>query len=34
VSRIPPEHRALRIIPRAALVALVGIAAYGVARVL
>jgi threonine/homoserine/homoserine lactone efflux protein len=34
VSRVPPEHRALRIIPRAALVALVGIAAYGVARVL
>jgi threonine/homoserine/homoserine lactone efflux protein len=34
VSRVPPEHRALRIIPRAALVALVGIAAYGVARIL
>jgi threonine/homoserine/homoserine lactone efflux protein len=27
-SRVPPEHRALRIIPRAALIALLGIAAY------
>lgn len=33
-GRVPPEHRALRIIPRAALIALVGIAVYGVARVL
>jgi threonine/homoserine/homoserine lactone efflux protein len=33
VSRVPPDHRALRIVPRAALVALVGIAAYGVIRV-
>ena len=32
VGRIPPEHRALRIIPRAALLALVGIAAYGLGR--
>jgi threonine/homoserine/homoserine lactone efflux protein len=30
VSRVPPDHRALRIIPRAALIALLGIAAYGV----
>ncbi len=34
VSRIPPGHRALRIIPRVALIAFVGIALYGVARAL
>ena len=34
VSRVPPDHRALRIIPRAALIALVGIAVYGLARAL
>lgn len=32
VSRMRPDHRALRIIPRVALLALVGIAIYGVAR--
>jgi len=31
-SRVPPEHRALRIVPRAALIALLGIAAYGLWR--
>ena len=34
VSRVPRDHRALRIIPRAALVALFAIAIAGVARVL
>jgi hypothetical protein len=34
VSRVPRDHRALRIIPRAALVALLAIAVVGIARVL
>jgi len=34
VSRMPREHRALRIIPRVALVAMLAIAVVGVARVL
>jgi threonine/homoserine/homoserine lactone efflux protein len=33
VGRIPPEHRALRIIPKLAIVAFVAIAAVGLARV-
>ena len=33
VSRVPPEHRALRIIPKVALVALVALAVVGVVRV-
>jgi threonine/homoserine/homoserine lactone efflux protein len=32
VSRVPRDHRALRIVPRVALLALIGIAVYGVAR--
>jgi threonine/homoserine/homoserine lactone efflux protein len=34
VSKIPREHRALQLIPKAALVALVGIAIVGVVRIL
>lgn len=33
VSRLPPDHKALRIIPRVALVLLVGVAVFGVVRV-
>ena len=34
VARIPRDHAALRVVPRAALVALVALAAVGVARTL